>query len=106
MAPPVAPPAAPRLGHRAVPGPKSTVGPVFGGATLAAVAHLIGTRELEDAAEQGVPGAIWKLGRMYADGDGVKMNKPRAYEYFRRLTTTHGDDSAGAANARFWPTPS
>ena len=27
--------------------------------------------ELEYAAEQGVPGAIWKLGRMYADGDGV-----------------------------------
>jgi TPR repeat protein len=57
--------------------------------------------ELEYAAEQGVPGAIWKLGRMYADGDGVKMNKARAYDYFRRLTTTSGDDSAGAANAGF-----
>src|SRR5262245_35418008 len=29
---------------------------------------------LEYAAEQGIPGALWKLGRMYADGDGVKMN--------------------------------
>jgi TPR repeat protein len=57
--------------------------------------------DLEYAAEQGVPGAIWKLGRMYADGDGVKMNKARAYEYFRRLTTMHADDSAGAANAGF-----
>jgi TPR repeat protein len=57
--------------------------------------------ELEFAAEQGVPGAIWKLGRMYADGDGVKADKARAYEYFRRLTTMHGDDSAGAPNARF-----
>jgi TPR repeat protein len=57
--------------------------------------------ELEYAAEQGVPGAIWKLGRMYADGDGVKVNKARAYEYFRRLTTMHGDDSAAAPNARF-----
>jgi len=57
--------------------------------------------ELEFAAEQGVPGAIWKLGRIYADGDGVKANKARAYEYFRRLTTMHGDDSAGAPNARF-----
>ncbi len=36
--------------------------------------------ELEYAAEQGVPGAIWKLGRMYADGDGVKADKARAYE--------------------------
>ena len=25
-----------------------------------------------------MPGAIWKLGRMYADGDGVPMNKARA----------------------------
>lgn len=57
--------------------------------------------ELEYAAEQGVPGAIWKLGRMYADGDGVKTNKARAYEYFRRLTSLHADDSAGSPNARF-----
>ena len=57
--------------------------------------------ELEYAAEQGVPGAIWKLGRMYADGDGVKTNKTRAYDYFRRLTSTHGNDSSGTPNARF-----
>lgn len=57
--------------------------------------------ELEYAAEQGVPGAIWKLGRMYADGDGVKMDQARAYEYFRRLTTMHGDDSTSTPNARY-----
>jgi uncharacterized protein len=57
--------------------------------------------ELEYAAEQGVPGAIWKLGRMYADGDSVHMNKARAYEYFRRLTTMHAADSSGTPNARF-----
>jgi len=57
--------------------------------------------ELEYAAEQGVPGAIWKLGRMYADGDGVELNKARAYDYFRRLTTMHGDDSAGTPNSRY-----
>src|SRR4029453_9880088 len=45
--------------------------------------------ELEYAAEQGVPGAIWKLGRMYADGDGVKTDRGRAYEYFPRLTSMH-----------------
>ena len=60
-----------------------------------------GVMELEYAAEQGVPGAIWKLGRMYADGDGVKANKARSYEYFRRLTTAHADEAAGTANARF-----
>jgi TPR repeat protein len=57
--------------------------------------------ELEYAAEQGVPGAIWKLGRMYADGDGVEMNRARAYDYFRRLTSAHADESSGAPNARF-----
>jgi hypothetical protein len=57
--------------------------------------------ELEYAAEQGVPGAIWKLGRMYADGDGVPTNKTRAYDYFRRLTMMYGDDSSEAPHARF-----
>src|SRR5260370_27813444 len=57
--------------------------------------------ELEYAAEQGVPGAIWKLGRMYADGNGVHMNKARAYEYFRRLTMIYADDISGTPNARY-----
>jgi uncharacterized protein len=56
--------------------------------------------ELEYAAEQDVPGALWKLGRMYADGDGVKTNKARAYEYFRRLTRRTGN-SLDSPNARF-----
>jgi hypothetical protein len=59
-----------------------------------------GVAELEFAAEQGVPGAIWKLGRMYADGDGVRKDKGRAFEYFRRLTNAHGD-SQGTPQARF-----
>lgn len=57
--------------------------------------------DLEYAADQGVPGALWKLGRMYADGDRVKTNKARAYEYFRRLTTISADDSRVAPNSRF-----
>jgi TPR repeat protein len=57
--------------------------------------------ELEYAAEQGIPGAMWKLGRMYADGEGVPVNKERAYEYFKRLTTIYGDDSAGTPYAPF-----
>jgi len=38
---------------------------------------------------------------MYADGDGVQMSKARAYDYFRRLTSIHADDSSGTPNARF-----
>jgi uncharacterized protein len=57
--------------------------------------------ELEYAADQGMPAAQWKLGRMYADGDGVAKNTLRAFEYFSRLTKAHGDDVPGTAQARF-----
>jgi uncharacterized protein len=57
--------------------------------------------ELEYAAEQGMPAAQWKLGRMYADGDGVTKNTLRAFEYFTRLTKAHGDDVPGTPQARF-----
>ena len=56
---------------------------------------------LEYAAEQGAPGAMWKLGRMYADGDGVDQNKLRAFEYFKNLTKAHADDPPGTPQARF-----
>lgn len=57
--------------------------------------------ELEFAAEQGMPAALWKLGRMYADGEGVQKNTLRAFEYFSRLTKAHGDDVPGTPQARF-----
>src|SRR5258708_24053824 len=57
--------------------------------------------ELEYAAEQGMPAAQWKLGRMYADGDGVQKDTSRAFEYFSRLTKAHGDAVPGTPQARF-----
>ncbi len=57
--------------------------------------------ELEFAARQGVPAAIWKLGRMYADGDGVDANKARAFEYFSSLTSRHGEDGQWTPEARY-----
>jgi uncharacterized protein len=57
--------------------------------------------ELEYAAEQGVPAAQWKLGRMYADGDGVEKNTLRAFEYFSRLTKQHGDDAPSTPQAGY-----
>jgi len=56
---------------------------------------------LEYAAEQGMPGAMWKLGRMYADGDGVDQNKLRAFEYFRNLTKTHAYEAPDSPQSRF-----
>jgi TPR repeat protein len=56
---------------------------------------------LEYAAARGVPGAIWKLGRMYADGEGVAKNTLRAFEYFRMLTKAHAYDPPSAPNAGY-----
>jgi TPR repeat protein len=55
----------------------------------------------EYAADQGMAGAMWKLGRMYADGDGVGQNKLRAFEYFRNLTKTHAYDPPDSPESRF-----
>ena len=57
--------------------------------------------ELEYAAEQGVPGAIWKLGRMYADGDGVPRDDLRAFSYFSQIANSHPDEAPGTPQARF-----
>lgn len=56
---------------------------------------------LEYAADQGLAVAQWKLGRMYADGDGVKQDDIRAFEYFSRIANAHADESPGTAQARF-----
>jgi TPR repeat protein len=56
---------------------------------------------LEYAAENGHPMAQWKLGRMYAEGDGVPQDDLRAFEYFSRIANAHADDSPGTPQARF-----
>jgi uncharacterized protein len=49
-------------------------------------------KSLEEAARNGEVTALWKLGRMYADGDGVKQSDLRAFEYFRMLADSHADE--------------
>jgi TPR repeat protein len=56
---------------------------------------------LQYAAEQGQPAAQWKLGRMYADGDGVPQDQMRAFNYFSEIANTHPDENPGTAQARF-----
>jgi hypothetical protein len=58
-------------------------------------------KSLEDGARDGDVGAAWKLGRMYADGDGVKQSDLRAFEYFSGIANTHADEVPGTAPARF-----
>jgi TPR repeat protein len=57
--------------------------------------------ELRYAAEQGHPLAQWKLGRMYAEGDGVKRDDLRAFQYFSRIASDHAEASPWTQQARF-----
>ena len=54
---------------------------------------------LQYAAEGGHPVAQWKLGRMYAKGDGVAQDDLRAYDYFSRIANAHAEDSPSAPQA-------
>ena len=54
---------------------------------------------LQYAAEGGHPVAQWKLGRMYADGDGVTQDDLRAFEYFSRIANQHAEDNPSAPQA-------
>jgi TPR repeat protein len=53
------------------------------------------------AAQKGHPIAQWKLGRMYAEGDGITRDDYKAFEYFSEIADAHADDSPSEPNARF-----
>jgi len=53
------------------------------------------------AAQSGHPAAQWKLGRMYADGDGVTEDDYKAFQYFSTLVNSHGEDSPASPEAPF-----
>ena len=54
---------------------------------------------LEYAAGQGHTLALWKLGRMYAEGDGVEHDDLKAFEYFSKLADQNADESPDSPNA-------
>jgi hypothetical protein len=56
---------------------------------------------LQYAAEHGQTVALWQLGRMYADGDGVPRDNYRAFEYFQKFADSHADDNPATPRARF-----
>jgi hypothetical protein len=101
--------AAPALAFEGTPvGPKDTAIPVVaaqpgtGSALKNAVpptATTTSLTSLQYAAEGGHPVAQWKLGRMYADGDGVAQDDLRAFEYFSRIANAHAEDSPSAPQA-------
>lgn len=56
---------------------------------------------LQYAAENGQSMAAWKLGEMYAKGDGVQEDDLRAFQYYSQIVREHGDDSPNAPDAPF-----
>ena len=46
----------------------------------------------EYAAANGNPLARWKLGRMYAAGDGVPQDDDKAYRYYSQIVNTYDED--------------
>jgi len=83
------PSAAAAMKRVAVPGPSAN----------AAATSTTSLTSLQYAAEGGHPVAQWKLGRMYADGDGVAQDDLRAFEYFSRIANQHAEYSPSAPQA-------
>jgi TPR repeat protein len=54
---------------------------------------------LEFAATQGHTLALWKLARMYAEGDGVQHDDLKAFEYYSKLADQNADESPDSPNA-------
>lgn len=57
-------------------------------------------RALEYAASQGHLAAQFKLGRVYASGDGVVVNDLKAFEYFSKIADENADAIPGTADGR------
>ncbi|MBN9431910.1 MAG: sel1 repeat family protein [Bosea sp.] len=53
------------------------------------------------AAEKGHAAAQWKLGRMYAEGDGLAKDDMKAFEMFSEIADGHADDNPDGSSARF-----
>jgi TPR repeat protein len=55
---------------------------------------------LQYAAGKGHPIAQWKLGRMYAEGDGVVHDDLKAFDYFSQIVRLHASEDPEAIETR------
>nr|WP_246736129.1 tetratricopeptide repeat protein [Enterovirga sp. DB1703] len=60
---------------------------------------IAAVKALEYAADQGYALASWKLGRMYAEGDGVPRDDLKAFEYFSRIADENADEAPDSPRA-------
>ncbi|MEQ8699563.1 MAG: tetratricopeptide repeat protein [Bauldia litoralis] len=56
---------------------------------------------LSFAADKGNAIAQWKLGRMYAEGDGTARDDYKAFEIFSEMADAHADDNPTQRDSRF-----
>jgi uncharacterized protein len=70
------------------------------GGTLEGADKAKALTALQYAADQGHLAAQWKVGRMYAAGDGVPRDDHRAFVYFSQIANTHPEETPGTAQAR------
>jgi hypothetical protein len=69
--------------------------------TTAALPDSNSLTALQYAADEGHPVAQWKLGRMYANGEGgLVQDDLRAFDYFSRIANAHAEDSPSAPQAQ------
>ena len=54
---------------------------------------------LEDAAEAGQPMALWQLGVMYENGEGVEKDRVKAFGYFSQIADEHADTAPKGVEA-------
>lgn len=84
--------------------------PIFKNPKAALRAGLEGVRSghkrsavaaLRYAAESGESLAQWKLGKMYAAGDGVPQDDAKAFDYFSQIIDSYDEDDADPREAPF-----
>ncbi|MBZ8132571.1 exopolysaccharide biosynthesis protein [Afifella sp. IM 167] len=56
---------------------------------------------LSYAADKGHTAALWKLGRIYATGDGVKEDDAHAFQIFSKIANEYADGNPRGSDARF-----
>lgn len=56
---------------------------------------------LQFAANKGHPMAQWKLGRMYAAGDGIERDPMKAFQLFSEVANAYADENPRAPSAPF-----
>lgn len=54
---------------------------------------------LQNAAAAGQPMALWRLGMMYQNGEGVEKNQVKAFGYFSQIANDHADAAPSGVDA-------